>query len=238
MGGECNYLLRVSGPGKRLEFVPDCEWKSPFMMSWTRQQCEALLDSAERLLLEGAHRLRLPVQVGGRRARGAGQQGPGLRQTSPTAPMALENAQAAAWQRTEHGRADCSNSIGARLFSAPPRLALTTLPTGLQVIRKERAVGVVPTAPTIYEVLEELAITVQVSSSSTTPAAARTGRRPGAWLPPRACLIRAQSPAPGHPPCAARRPPARRTSCSPSCPSAPSTAATTCLWMWATRAWA
>ena len=33
----------------------------------------------------------------------------------------------------------------------------------LQVVRKERAVGVVPTAATIYEVLEELAITVQVS---------------------------------------------------------------------------
>lgn len=31
MGGECNYLLRVSGPDKRLQFVPDAEWKSPFM---------------------------------------------------------------------------------------------------------------------------------------------------------------------------------------------------------------
>jgi len=29
-----------------------------------------------------------------------------------------------------------------------------------QVIRKERAVGIVPTAPTLYEVLEDLAITV------------------------------------------------------------------------------
>lgn len=35
MGGECNYLLRVSsGPERRLEFVPDAEWKSPYMMSW------------------------------------------------------------------------------------------------------------------------------------------------------------------------------------------------------------
>lgn len=71
MGGECNYLLRVSGPDKRLEFVPDREWKSPCMMSWTKEQCEALLDSAERLLLEGAHRLRLPVQV--RRGREPGR---------------------------------------------------------------------------------------------------------------------------------------------------------------------
>lgn len=31
----------------------------------------------------------------------------------------------------------------------------------LQVIRKERAVGVVPQAPTVYEVLEEIVITVQ-----------------------------------------------------------------------------
>ena len=31
----------------------------------------------------------------------------------------------------------------------------------LQVVRKERAVGVVPQAPTVYEVLEEIVITVQ-----------------------------------------------------------------------------
>jgi IMP and pyridine-specific 5'-nucleotidase len=30
-----------------------------------------------------------------------------------------------------------------------------------QVVRKERAVGVVPQAPTVYEVLEEIVITVQ-----------------------------------------------------------------------------
>ena len=44
------------------------------------------------------------------------------------------------------------------VLRAPPAL----LPRWRQVIRKERACGVVPTAPTIYEVLEELAITVQV----------------------------------------------------------------------------
>ncbi len=33
--------------------------------------------------------------------------------------------------------------------------------SGAQVIRKERAVGVVPQVPTVYEVLEEMAITVQ-----------------------------------------------------------------------------
>lgn len=34
------------------------------LQSWTEAQCQQLLDDAERLLLEGAHRLRLPVQVG------------------------------------------------------------------------------------------------------------------------------------------------------------------------------
>lgn len=92
MGGECNYLLRVApGPDKRLEFVPDAEWKSPLMASWREDDIRRLLADAEALLLEGAARLRLPVQV----------------------------------------------------------------------VRKERAVGVLPQAPTIYEVLEELAITVQ-----------------------------------------------------------------------------
>ncbi|PSC72200.1 IMP-specific 5-nucleotidase [Micractinium conductrix] len=104
MGGECNYLLRVNAE-KRLEFVPDEEWKSLVMKAWTEAQCQRLLDSAERLLLEGAHRLRLPVQV----------------------------------------------------------------------IRKERAVGVVPTSTTIYEVLEELAITVQNQLQADLPFCAFNG---------------------------------------------------------------
>lgn len=76
----------------RLAFVPDDEWKSPEMASWTPQEIERLLDAAQAALEEGAARLRLPVRV----------------------------------------------------------------------IRKERAVGVLPLAPTVYEVLEDLAISVQV----------------------------------------------------------------------------
>ena len=76
----------------RLAFVPDEEWKSPEMASWTREEIERLLDAAQAALEEGAARLRLPVRV----------------------------------------------------------------------IRKERAVGVLPLAPTVYEVLEDLAISVQV----------------------------------------------------------------------------
>ena len=105
MGGECNYLLRVAGRERRLEFVPDEEWKSHYMMSWTEKDIQNLLHDAEALLLEGAARLRLPVAV----------------------------------------------------------------------LRKERAVGVVPTAPTIYEVLEDLAITVQSRLDSMLPFCAFNG---------------------------------------------------------------
>ena len=34
MGGECNYLLRVTPDTKRLEFVPEEVWKTPVMKSW------------------------------------------------------------------------------------------------------------------------------------------------------------------------------------------------------------
>lgn len=208
MGGECNYLLRVAGPDKRLQFVPDAEWKSQFMQvrreqprlhgrvasldvdmggcrcrchndrclgcyvalrqvptawfcsaanpanprcrppqSWTEAQCQRLLDDAERLLLEGAHRLRLPVQVGP----AAGRWGPG------TVPGRKGGRAAGLWREGRHGSCVC-----------PPQLrhvalVLKRLPApGRKVLRKERAVGVVPAAATIYEVLEELAITVQV----------------------------------------------------------------------------
>ncbi len=64
MGGECNYLLRVNSEAMRLEFVPDAEWKSAAMMSWTADDIAQLLTDAERALVQTAHRLRLPVQVG------------------------------------------------------------------------------------------------------------------------------------------------------------------------------
>ena len=64
MGGECNYLLRVSRCAeRRLEFVPDEEWKSAAMMSWSEEAIQAMLTSAEAALRETANRLRLPVTV-------------------------------------------------------------------------------------------------------------------------------------------------------------------------------
>jgi hypothetical protein len=37
MGGECNYLLRVSPDTKELEFVPHEEWATPEMQSWDEE---------------------------------------------------------------------------------------------------------------------------------------------------------------------------------------------------------
>ena len=104
MGGECNYLLRVS-PNFRLEFVEEEDWKSPEMVAWRQEDIDELLTKAESMLLDGAARLRLPVDV----------------------------------------------------------------------LRKERAVGVIPKGPTIYEVLEDLAIVVQTNLRSDLPFCAFNG---------------------------------------------------------------
>ncbi len=37
MGGECNYLLRVTPETKRLEFVPDENWQTPGMQAWKEE---------------------------------------------------------------------------------------------------------------------------------------------------------------------------------------------------------
>ena len=63
MGGECNYLLRVAGPSKRLQLVPDAAWKSAAMMAWPEDGIQQLLDAAEAVLTETAAHLRLPVEV-------------------------------------------------------------------------------------------------------------------------------------------------------------------------------
>ena len=63
VGGECNYLLRVDSKTGHLAFVRDCDWKSPYMMSWSEEDIRNLLRGAERVLMETANRLRLPVKV-------------------------------------------------------------------------------------------------------------------------------------------------------------------------------
>ena len=63
IGGECNYLLRFSPVTKRLEFVPDQEWMTPCMQQWRQQDIQYVLREAEKLLMDTAYRLRLPVKV-------------------------------------------------------------------------------------------------------------------------------------------------------------------------------
>ena len=63
MGGECNYLLRVSPETKHLEFVPDEEWQPEVMKSWDEQYIQEMLREAEGILVEGAKRLNLKVDV-------------------------------------------------------------------------------------------------------------------------------------------------------------------------------
>ena len=64
MGGECNYLLRVGpAPERRLQFVPDGQWKSEYMMGWRPADIDVVLDEAGALLQSTAAHLRLPVEV-------------------------------------------------------------------------------------------------------------------------------------------------------------------------------
>lgn len=63
MGGECNYLLRLNPSSKELEFVPDHEWKTPCMQGWKDADIKYVLREAEKLLLDTAYQLRLPVKV-------------------------------------------------------------------------------------------------------------------------------------------------------------------------------
>ncbi|KAJ9533609.1 hypothetical protein QJQ45_026671, partial [Haematococcus lacustris] len=105
MGGECNYLLRVTADTKSLEFVPEPQWQTPPMQCWKEEDIQAMLDGAEALLVESAQRLNLPISL----------------------------------------------------------------------IRKNRSVGIVPQTATIYEVLEDIALTVQNQLVSRIPFCAFNG---------------------------------------------------------------
>lgn len=105
MGGECNYLLRVTPDTKRLEFVPDHLWKTPVMASWKEEDIQEMLAGARAILEEGAKRLDLNVTL----------------------------------------------------------------------INKPRSVGIIPTQPTIYEVLEDIAISVQTQLEAKIPFCAFNG---------------------------------------------------------------
>lgn len=62
MGGECNYLLRVT-KDYRLDFVPDELWQTRDMQEWSQSDVQKLLEEAEASLVSAAARLRLPVEL-------------------------------------------------------------------------------------------------------------------------------------------------------------------------------
>mmetsp|Transcript_13543 Transcript_13543/g.37499 ORF Transcript_13543/g.37499 Transcript_13543/m.37499 type:complete len:301 (-) Transcript_13543:37-939(-) len=62
MGGECNYLFKVS-EDFGMEEVDVALWATPEMKSWAEEDVTRLLDIAEAALKENATRLRLDVQV-------------------------------------------------------------------------------------------------------------------------------------------------------------------------------
>mmetsp|Transcript_36965 Transcript_36965/g.80525 ORF Transcript_36965/g.80525 Transcript_36965/m.80525 type:complete len:426 (-) Transcript_36965:134-1411(-) len=67
LGGESNYLLHASkdeAEGRlRLHFVPDEEWKTPQLLSWTQEQIAEVLDRGTAALHEACERLDIPVQT-------------------------------------------------------------------------------------------------------------------------------------------------------------------------------
>lgn len=175
LGGECNYLVRVVPGTYHLEMVPDEDWKDEEMMSWKEEDIKELLDNAEALIRQGAARLRLPVKV----SRSAltstllALQGSNLR----TCCVSSLPARLVPCLLDSQALLLCL-SPPVRCFAAPFMFLLCSLLSGLrfsresltsskggilgeQILRKERAVGAIPMAPTIYEVLEDLAITVQ-----------------------------------------------------------------------------
>ena len=141
MGGECNYLLRVSpAPERRLQFVPDGHWKTEYMMGWRQGDIDTVLNEAGALLQSTASHLRLPVEVW--------QQPLQLYAHLPV--ICLRDGSRSLLSRL---RTQCAQTLWlahACLHHATVRESVVL--GWLQIIRKERSVGVKPTVPTIYEV--------------------------------------------------------------------------------------
>ena len=62
MGGECNYLLKVT-TDYGLDFVPIEEWQTRDMLAWREESMQELLDGAQACLERGAARLGMQVQL-------------------------------------------------------------------------------------------------------------------------------------------------------------------------------
>ena len=120
MGGECNYLLRVSRDSeKRLEFVPDEQWKGQAMMAWSEEAIQSMLSSAESVLRETAHRLRLPVTV----------------QKPPVCPLRDRRASLHCQCRGRTSKGLCHRAVHARLKDPPHSKSVPSkMPQPLQVV--------------------------------------------------------------------------------------------------------
>jgi len=163
MGGECNYLLRVHPESYRLEFVPDevrAGVVGVVVVGWGVDEgiglgwglgwgCERVTGVAPRpmtLKRNQPHRTNPPQSN---------------QQEWHTGEMA-------AW---EEGDIESTLNEAQRLLTeGAARLMLP-----VSVIRKTRSVGVVPTGQTIYEVLEDLSITVATNLISPLPFCAFNG---------------------------------------------------------------
>ena len=98
-----------------------------------------------------------PARAGGHKGGGGG----GGTRSRPARPRFCGRQQV--FRPTARGIASsCAGAQRPAACHTPSPSPSSPPPHPPQVIRKERAVGVVPTSTTIYEVLEELAITVQV----------------------------------------------------------------------------
>lgn len=62
MGGECNYLLKLTDDW-RLKFEPNEDWMLPEMLEWDEEEVQHFLDDVEQLLVQTCTRLQIPVQV-------------------------------------------------------------------------------------------------------------------------------------------------------------------------------
>lgn len=139
MGGECNYLLRVNPSSKHLEFVPDEEWMTPEMLAWDEEDIKVGLAIAYWLLLHSGASCTVSLSL--------------LRVCH--IESATQRARIALLQLHATHCCECRCAVVQELLDDAQLQLLegaARLCMPVQLIRKTRSVGVVPTQPTIYEV--------------------------------------------------------------------------------------
>ena len=153
MGGECNYLLRVNPTTYRLEFVPEEAWQTPEMLSWDEDDIKVgcVGPVCLRVYSHCAHLLgkymyvcaccpHVPSVLLGCSTTGASLLFVWLTGWCCCLPGCLP-----AWLSV--CPQELLDEAQVQLVEGAARLCMP-----VQLIRKTRSVGVVPTQPTIYEV--------------------------------------------------------------------------------------